>query len=269
MGNNESGIARDVANLAKIIELVTQCGNLYNPANNLLAIPALTTLKSQCENDYISWKTAINAQTLSTNQKEEAFATFYKTVRNVKDSIKTFNISKENIKDINALIKKIVGNTKLTKADAGKVTAPESENTSNEQAEEEARTYSSSRRSYDNLISSFDSLTMMLQSTPAYIPNEGNIQVATLQTLSTTLKTCNQNSDTTSTTLLMAMSQRNISFYATDTGLIDVVKKIKAYIRQVYGPKSKQFAHIRALQFTKPPSTKRKKKKKTLTVPTE
>jgi hypothetical protein len=51
-------------------------------------------------------------------------------------------------------------------------------------------------------------------------------------------------------TLKNARIQRNTFFYAKDTGLLDLVKQVKAYIKSVYGASSPQYRAANDIKFS-------------------
>ncbi len=94
-------------------------------------------------------------------------------------------------------------------------------------------------------------MILILQSVPAYNPNETAIKIVTLQTQLTNLTNLNNAANTSYATLKNARIQRNLFFYAKDTGALDIVKQVKAYVKSVYGASSQQYAAVNAIKFTR------------------
>lgn len=259
---SETGHKKNLANIDKVIDLVTQFGATYNPSNPLITVAGLNTLKSQCtltENNadttYITFKN-------DTNAREVAFDPVAKTASAINDHVKTLSISQQTIDDVTALTKVIRGDYtgKLTKADAGKLNSENSTNTSEEETTE-TNTVSTSRQSYDNILANLNKLVQLVASNTSYVPNESKIQVVTLNALVITLTAKNLAAVTATNAYFLARNQRNLTFYAPQTGLCDIMKKAKLYVKQVYGTNSAEYKQITTIKFTKYSLVKKSKKK--------
>lgn len=266
---SEVGHFKNLANLEKLIDLITQFGIVYNPTNPQLTIAGLNTLKALCTADYDDWIDKYTIWKTETNGRETAIEPVDKLCTAILDNVRTLNISQQTIDDTAALVSKIHGDSaKLTKADAGKIVdpnqIPEPMPNSNTPG-----TNSTSQRSYDSIIANFEKLIKQVQAIPAYAPNEVNLQVASLQTLLAFLKAKNLLAITATNSLNLARNQRNLSFYGPQTGLYDITKKTKSYIRQIFGSASAQYHQATAIKFKKYVPVKKKKKIKKNTPPTE
>ncbi|MFN8114464.1 MAG: hypothetical protein U0W65_00005, partial [Bacteroidia bacterium] len=70
------------------------------------------------------------------------------------------------------------------------------------------------------------------------------------------LTNLNNAANTSYANLKNARIQRNLFFYAKDTGLLDLVKQVKAYIKSLYGATSQQYIAANAIKFTRVVSKK-------------
>lgn len=247
----ESTHFKNLANVDKLIDFVTQLGTTYNPSNPQLTVAGLTTLKTQLTTDYNNWTSKFITYKADTNTREITFKPIDKLCTAILDNVKTLNVPQQTIDDVSAIVTKIHGNSrKTTKTDVAKATNP---NTLAPVTEEVTApvTISTTQQSFDSLIANFDKLVQQAQSVSSYTPNETNIQVANLQTLHTTLNTVNLNAITATNAVNLARNQRNMSFYAKSTGLCDIAKKVKLYVRQVYGTTSPEYHQIVAVKFTR------------------
>ena len=86
-------------------------------------------------------------------------------------------------------------------------------------------------------------VSMLLESTPLYAPNEEDLKVASLKALYTSLKTTNTEVLTTSIQLSNARINRNEILYKPITGLVDIASDTKTYLKSVFGATSPQYKH--------------------------
>jgi predicted YcjX-like family ATPase len=244
----ESTHFKNLANIDKLIDFVSQLGSTYNPTNPQLTVAGLTTLKNLLTTDYNNWTAKFITYKTETNTREITFKPIDKLCTAILDNVKTLDVPQQTINDVASIVTKIHGNSrKSTKADAGKVIDPNIDPSTII----EPKTISVSQQSFDSQIANYDKLIQQAQSIAMYTPNETNIQVANLQTLLTTLNTVNLNAITATNAVNLARNQRNMSFYGNGTGLCDIAKKAKLYVRQVYGTTSPQYHQIAAIKFTR------------------
>jgi hypothetical protein len=246
----ESTHFKNLANTDKLIDFVSQLGTSYNPTNPQLTVAGLTSLKTQLTTDYNNWTAKFTTYKADTNTREITFKPIDKLCTAILDNVKTLNVAQQTINDVSALVTKIHGNSSKTKKpSSSRLSSPTNPN--DPAPSDTPTTISTSQQSYDSLIANFDKLVQQAQSISSYTPNETNIQVANLQTLFTTLNTVNLNAITATNAVNLARNQRNMSFYGSGIGLCDIAKKVKIYVRQVYGTSSPEYHQIAAIKFTR------------------
>lgn len=257
---SEVGHAKNLANIDKLIDLITQFGPTYNPTNPQLQLGGLNTLQTQCTADYNNWIAAVTIWKDETNVREIAFEPIDKRCTSISDNVKALGVPQQTIDDVASIVSKIHGSSnKLKEVIPNEMINP-NPNPPPIPNPNPPTTISTSQQSYDSIIANFDKLIQRVQTVPGYATNEVNIQIANLQTLLTSLKTVNLNAITATNALNLARNQRNLTFYANNTGLIDITKKVKSYIRQIYGSTSSQYHQATAIKFKKFVSKKKKKK---------
>lgn len=248
----ETGHAKNVANLLKLNQLIATFGATYNPSNNAIKAPALATLYtnantklSDVNTNFTNWKNA-------TNQRELAFDPLTKEATQILGALQSLGIAQQTIDDFEFQVKKFRSSgSKLPKTETGKIIAPETTDPNAPVTTVETTSISTSQRSFDNQLQHFQKMILILQSVPSYNPNETAFKVATLQTQLANLTTLNNAANTSYANLKNARIQRNIFFYAKDTGVLDLVKQTKAYIKSLYGAGSQQYIAANALKFTR------------------
>lgn len=253
----ETGHIKNGANLLKLNQTVATFGATYNPSNNAIKLAALGTLAttaniklSDVSTNYTNWKNA-------TNSRELAFDPLRKEVTQILGALQSLGVPQQTIDDFVFQVNKFRSSgSKLTKADAGIADPTATEKTTDPNAEPDAKTISTSQQSFDNLIQHFQKMILILQSVASYNPNETAFKIVSLQTQFTNLNTLNNAANTSYATLKNARIQRNLFFYAKDTGALDIVKQVKAYVKSVYGASSQQYIAINAIKFTRVVSKK-------------
>jgi hypothetical protein len=92
-------------------------------------------------------------------------------------------------------------------------------------------------------------LKQLITNEPNYNPNETDLQTTTIDTLHTTLDTINDAVKTDYIPYQNAMTARDLELYHPETGIVQLAKKIKTYIKSVYSASSPQYQQANAIQF--------------------
>lgn len=249
----ETGHAKNVANLLKLNQLIATFGTTYNPSNNAIKTTGLATLYTNANakltavnSSFTSWKNA-------TNSRELAFGPLAKLSTQILGALQSLGLPQQTIDDFESQVKKFRSSgSKLTKADSGIVdTTPEAKLPSEPVETIETKTISTSQQSFDNKLQHLEKMIMILQSVPSYNPNEVPYKVATLQAQLTSLIALNNAANTSYANVKAARIDRNTFFYAKTTGLLDIVKNAKAYIKSVYGASSPQYHAANDIKFVR------------------
>jgi hypothetical protein len=162
----------------------------------------------------------------------------------VVNALAATDASKLTIDDANTVNIKIQGRRANGKA----VAKPAREG----QPVQEVNNISVSQQSFDNQVDNFAKLTQTLTAETLYKPNEVELQVATLNTLLTDLKTKNKAVITATAGLSNARIARDKVLYADATGLYDIAQAVKQYIKSLYGASSPQYNQVSGIKFTIP-----------------
>lgn len=76
----------------------------------------------------------------------------------------------------------------------------------------------------------------LMENNPVYAPNEVDLQVATLQARSTTMKNANTGVTNTTVPLSNARISRNNELYGDDAGLVELAGLVKKYVKSLTEP---------------------------------
>lgn len=242
---SETGHAKNVANFESLISFCAGYGATYNPSKANLKVPALQTQLASCKANLASVTSTSVAFNTAVNNRMDAFFGLKKLSTRLVNSLDATAATVQTVKDAKTVNAKVQG-AKLTKADAGVAPAPVDPNTP---VTETDKTISSSQQSYSNLIEHFSKMVTILSTEPAYLPNENELKVATLNTLLTNLKNTNTAVINAYTTVSNARISRNQSLYNTTNGLCETAKEIKMYVKSVFGATSPQYKQISGIPF--------------------
>lgn len=240
----ETGHAKNVANFEDLISFCTGYGATYNPVNVNIKLPALNTKYTACVNAILAVKVAKTAFDNSTNARELVFATLKKLATRIVNALEATTAAKVTVDDAKTVNRKIQGKR------AGKVPEEPSGGDSGG-AEPSTKSISVSQQSYDSLVDHFTKLIQIVSTEPAYLPNETDLKVVTLNTLLTSLKASNTSVIGTTTTYSNSRITRDSLMYDSITGLVDVAFEVKAYVKSLYGASSPQYKQVSGLVFKK------------------
>jgi hypothetical protein len=190
----------------------------------------------------LSWKSAVAVFKDLSDKREIAFEPIDKLVTRVNASVQQLNEPKQTFNDIQAIVSKIHGAAAKIKAaiDAKKANSNDPTPVDDPSAEP-VDPISTSQQSYDSIQSNVDTLIKRLQQIPTYLPNEaGSAEIA----------------------LSKARNQRNLTFYAPQTGLYDISIKIKKYLKSNSATQNAAYKDATKLSFVKYVQKKKKKKTK-------
>lgn len=235
---NETGHAKNVANLADIISFCTGYGATYNPSKTALKVSSLNTLlanaQSAVNNVYVQ-NTAFNN---AVNDRMLAFKPLRALSTRVVNALAATDATNETIKDAKAINRKLQGQRAKT------IETPTDPNTP------VPATISTSQQSYDSLIEHLDKMVILLQAESTYTPNETDLQSAQLETYKNDLAAKNQAVVDSYTSVSNARIARNEVLYKTKTGLYDIAADVKQYVKSIFGASSPQYKQISGVKFS-------------------
>ncbi|MDG3583547.1 hypothetical protein [Galbibacter pacificus] len=85
---------------------------------------------------------------------------------------------------------------------------------------------------------------------PNYKPNTEDLKLASLNEYYSQLVSSNHEVNKTEAALYQSMINCNEVLYMDSTGLFDLAKKVKAYVKSVYGGSSAKYNTISGIRFT-------------------
>ncbi|MBN1462774.1 MAG: hypothetical protein JW922_03760, partial [Paludibacteraceae bacterium] len=241
---NETGHAKNVANLEKLIIATTALGTAYNPAANNLKSTNLTALKKNCSDAFTALYNAESAYKKAVGSRDASFENLSKLVTRVFISLKVSGASAQDIEKAQTLVRLLHGRrAKAKKETEGTAISTE--------GQKETKTVSVSRMSYDSRIENLDRLIKLLTSITAYKPNEADLKLTALTAMVTNFISLNSAYKTAETNLFNARNKRNELLYDETNGLVNVANAAKQYVKSVFGTTSPECREISKLRFSK------------------
>ena len=244
MKNNETGHAKNVANMEKMVAICTSFGNDYNPSYEPIQLTNLQT-KAQTTKDCIS---AIDAsQPLWSNavmQRQEAFNPLDKLVTRTSNALKVVVSSEKVNENARTYIRKIHGQRAKPKM-------TEEEKQEAEAKGEKIVEHSAAQTSYDSKVANFSKYIQFLATIAEYKPNEEELTVEALTTYCEDLKAKNIAVVNAEAAIKAERVKRDKELYDGNEGLVVLASKVKAYVKSIYGSNSIQFKQLSSLKFVK------------------
>ena len=215
---SEVGHGKNAANLASGIQILEEMGNLYNPTNPNIIMPNLNTIKAELNNVITVLNTKKPIYKNAVANREILIAPLSKKTTKSLNFFKSLNVSVTDKENVANQVKKIRGDKSPKKIN------PETT---------ESDAISTSQMSYDNRIANLDTYINQLSSHPQYVPNETEIQVATLQAYHQELATASSQVNAAGNALLTARKNRNEILYTNENNVIKLMQEVKAYLKSL------------------------------------
>lgn len=247
--NPETGHAKNVANLKKLIDYADGYGSKYVPSDTAISIASLNLLHAKSESAMADVTNAQVAFNRETNTRYTTFAPIKKLTTRIIRSLKGTQAAESTIEDAIAYQRKIRG-TRATPKPKKPKSNPDG-TTPDDLSAPDDHTISVSQQSYDNLVDHFRNLYATLKAEPLYVPNETDLNIAALLILLDQLHQANQAVVPKAAALSNARINRNTVLYKEKVGLFDIAAQTKNYISSVFGTDSPQYKEVCRLAFKK------------------
>ena len=232
----ETGNAKNVANLQKLIEQVTVY-TAYNPPVDNLKIVNLNTLYTNSLNAVTEVEEKRNANKNAIHTRQQAYLNLKSTSTRIINQLEILGLSEGVLAQAKSLNNLIQGSKKKKKE-------------VDEETGEESKTVSTSRQSYTQLADNFSKILQLLATTPTYNPNLEELKLVNLTAYHTTLVESTKNVDITEAELNTKLIERNKILYENGTGLYTIAQNVKKYVKSIYGATSPEYSNISKIKFT-------------------
>lgn len=236
---SEVGHARNIQRFEELIAKVVGYGGVYKPSNLDITAAALQSKLAASQgamdgvtNDFASEKTGVN-------DRQNLFKTLQSTVTRSVNYYASTGTADNAVKDAKSLKRKIDGK----RASAPLVDDPATP------ANEAAAQHSSAQTSYTQRVEHLDDLIALYLTDVKYAPNEADLTTASMTTYLTSLKDANTNVITKETNTTNARLTRRNEMYESGTGLFNLQRLVKMYVKGLFGATSPEYKQISGLKF--------------------
>jgi hypothetical protein len=239
----ETGHAKNVANLQKLIEQITTYSD-YNPSIDNLKIPTVTTLY---DNSLSSLNNVINKRNANKNAihlRQELNEGLKSKVTRIINQLDVLNLTDGIFDQAKSLNRLIQGSRKTTKV------IETNEDDFNEEENENKETKSISRQSFTETAENLNKLLQLIETVDTYNPNIEDLKLVNLKTYQTELVKATKEVNKTEAELNTEFINRNKLLYNEENGLYEIAQNVKKYVKSVYGAKSPEYSNVSKIRFT-------------------
>lgn len=235
----ESGHGKNVASFEQLISFCKGYGASYNPAKDSLKVANLETMFKDVNALFAKVVTARQALHNAINSRIIIFESVKGLLTRISSALEAFGVSELVIANSRSIIRKMRGQRakgsgkKALEAKDGEV----------------IRTVSAAQTSYDSQVEHMSRLVELLSKEVAYKPNEADLKVLALDGLLTKMKGANSSIASAYTDYRNTLANRDAFLYNDLTGLVQLSKQVKLYVKSVYGVQSAQFKQVGELVF--------------------
>jgi hypothetical protein len=234
----KTGNVKQVAAFGKLVGICNDLGAGYNPSKEALQLNAITSLFTQAQQSLEAMRVARTNYLLAVNARQENFAGVYTRSSRVVRALISSEGSEENIRDARLLKRK------LHPRPLAKISH---EPAAGQEGSVAPVSKTSSRLDFESMADTFAELVSLVQSIPAYSPNETELKVTTLRSMLTGLRDQSKTVADATRALATARIHRNNTIAGKD-GLFQTANAVKEYIRSVYGVRSEQARELGKLR---------------------
>ena len=239
---NETGHAKNVANLEELIAFIESYGDKYNPSRDDIKTPALKALLQNGKDAIHAVNLLLPPYSNAVAARNVAFSPVEKLSTRILNAVKATDTASQVDDNAKTIVRKLQGvraTPKLTEEQKKELT----------DAGKSAKEISASQQSFDNMLDNLDKLIQLLQSIPQYTPNEEDLKVEALQALYDDLSAKHAAVKIALAPLSNARIARDEVLYKPLAGIVDIAFDTKTYIKSAFGASSPQYKQVSGLIF--------------------
>ena len=240
----ETGHAKNAANFQILIANVTGYGASYNPSMASIKLPNLNALANAANATIANLNSLLPRYSNAVAEREAAFEPLSRLSTKMYNSLKATDAIKQVKDNAETNHRKLSGRRASAKLS-------EEEKQMRLAKGDEVKQISASQKSYDNMLDTLDKQIKLLADIPSYVPNEIELQIATLQELFNTLQIKNTAVQQQLVLLNAARIARNEALYNAKTGIVAVAQDVKNYAKSVFGVGSANYKLISGIAIRK------------------
>ncbi|XZF13036.1 hypothetical protein ACTHGU_14715 [Chitinophagaceae bacterium MMS25-I14] len=241
---SETGHARNVAAFKQLITACTGYGTKYRPAKASISMGNINTLLVQSRAALAALNTAEQLYKDAARTRAETFDPLRQLSTRIINALQASEVTDRTVAGARTILNKLQNKRATPKPETSAAVQADGKDTP-------IKTISTSQASYDNLAEHFDKLVELVAHEAAYAPNEPDLQAAALRMFHSILVSTNDSVATAITQLANARLHRDQLLYMPKTGMVDITKDIKSYVKSVYKANSAEYRQISGLSVRK------------------
>lgn len=239
---SEQGHAKNLANFAQYIAIVTALGTDYDPGNPKIEIANLQSKLTDSQSTFDAVTPKATVETNKINERQAAFEPLQTLVTRINAAAAANVEDAAFLKDLKTISRKLQGR-RASEAIADDPNTPE---------DESQQSNSASQMSYDNRAANFAEYIDLLKSKAEYAPNETELKPVTLSAMLAEMQMTNTGVVTAVAEARAARADRDEVLYNDTDGLQILADLVKKYVKSVFGTDSLQYKQLQALKIKKP-----------------
>jgi hypothetical protein len=239
MIHSDSGHLGNLKSFDELLSAVKGFPAGYNPSKNEFQIKALEAKSVEGHHQISNLNVIMSVYKSAVEHRTVVYAPFQNLATSIFNFIKSTDASDEAIDNVAQIIRKLKGQR------AGKKVTPQAIGEKTQQSSQ----ISVSQLSFNERLNNFDRLIRQLEMIPQYLPNETNLTIAGLRDYYNRMDAANAAVLKAENDLSNARVTRNKEFYNPQTGLVEIGKGDKLYIKAIFGPSSPEYHQVSGISF--------------------
>ena len=219
---SEVGNAKNVLHFDDAIDILAEMGNLYNPANQTIALSNLKGLNEKLQKNHEEYKEVTSFFKKAVPKRAMLYEPMNKLGTRFLNAFKAFNFGKQIDNTMISYNKKLRGQriVKLKKKNI---------------EEEETQTISVAQTSYDSKAETFDEMIKYAEAIPEYKPNEEDLKTESLDAYYKQIMVANKETSQLSAKMITGRVKRDELLYDGEENVIELMRTVKKYLKSVKG----------------------------------
>lgn len=227
---------------SRLVGICTGFGGKYNPGRQTLQLKAMRALLEEAQSSLQDYSQKLHFYKDVTNEREVAYEQLGKLTSRIVRSVESFGVLPQTLDDVRYYERLIKG-----RAASSRLPIP------NEEAEAKPlTTRSRTQQSHVAIGDHFSKLVQLVGRLSVYQPNEPELKVDALEAAAKRFKSLNAVVDTAKTALRNAKMHRDRVLYTNEVSVVNNYRKVRSYVRSVFGYPSAEASQLSGLRFTKP-----------------
>ena len=220
----ETGHAKNVANFQQLINIVIALGAIYNPSAAALLLIALQAIRAAAQNAQTDVGAKETEETGAVKQREAAFAGQSKLATRIVAAYAASDADQLVGETLAGYVRKLRGERAGEKPADDPLTPD---------IDESQSAHSVSQQSFDSLVATWRLIIQLLAAQLGYKPNEVDLKLNSLTEYVDNLEAKNNQAKQAAIAADIARSLRDEILYAPLTGMLDIVVRVKKYVKSL------------------------------------